>query len=78
MKLEIRTPDKSVFSGEVTLVQMPGIDGLFEILDHHAPLVAALQKGRIKIEDASKQQQFFDINGGVVEVLDGNVLVLAE
>ncbi|MBR6160968.1 MAG: ATP synthase F1 subunit epsilon [Bacteroidales bacterium] len=78
MKLEIRTPDKSVFSGEVTLVQMPGIDGLFEILDHHAPLVAALQKGRIKIEDASKQQQFFDINGGVAEVLDGNVLVLAE
>jgi len=78
MTLEIRTPDRSVFSGEVSLVQLPGIDGLFEILEHHAPLVAALQKGRIKIQDANNQIQTFDINGGVAEVLQGKVLVLAE
>lgn len=78
MKLEIRTPDKSVFTGEVSLVQMPGIDGLFEILEHHAALVAALQKGRVKIQDKENNIQFFDINGGVAEVLHDNILVLAE
>lgn len=78
MKLEIRTPDKSVYTGEVTLVQLPGIDGLFEILEHHAPLVAALQKGRVKIQGEDGQFQYFEINGGVAEVLQGKVLVLAE
>lgn len=78
MKLEIRTPDKSVFTGEVSLVQLPGIDGLFEILEHHAALVAALQNGRVKIEDMEHNTQFFDINGGVAEVLHDNILVLAE
>lgn len=78
MNLEIRTPDRSVYSGEVSLIQLPGIDGLFEILEHHAPLVAALKKGAIKIQDASQQTQTFDINGGVVEVLQDKVLVLAE
>ncbi|MCQ2284121.1 MAG: ATP synthase F1 subunit epsilon [Bacteroidales bacterium] len=78
MKLEIRTPDKSVFTGEVSLVQLPGIDGLFEILEHHAPLVAALQKGRVKIQGSDDTPQYFDINGGVAEVLQDKVLVLAE
>ncbi len=78
MKLEIRTPDKSVFTGEASLVQLPGLDGLFEILEHHAPMVAALHPGRIKIEDRDGQTQFFDIQGGVAEVLQDKVLVLAE
>ena len=78
MKVEIRTPDKSVFTGEVTLVQLPGIDGLFEILQHHAPLVAALQKGKVKVQDKDSNTQFFEINGGVAEVLRDNILVLAE
>jgi len=78
MKLEIRTPNKSVFTGEVSLVQLPGIDGLFEILEHHAALVAALEKGRVKIQDKENNIQFFDINGGVAEVLHDNILVLAE
>ena len=78
MKLEIRTPAKSIFSGEVSLVQLPGLDGLFEILEHHAPMVAALQKGRVKIESNDHGQQLFDINGGVAEVLGDKILVLAE
>lgn len=78
MKLEIRTPNQSLFSGEVSLVQMPGIDGLFEVLEHHAPLVAALQKGVVRIQDADRKNQIFDINGGVVEVLQDKVLILAE
>ncbi len=51
MKLEIISPDKSVFTGEVSLVQLPGIDGSFEILNNHAPLISVLKKGKIKIKD---------------------------
>jgi F-type H+-transporting ATPase subunit epsilon len=78
MKLEIITPDKSVFSGEVSLVQLPGIDGSFEILNQHAPLISVLKKGKIKILDEHKQEQFFEVNGGVIEVLKNKVLILAE
>ena len=78
MHLEITTPDKEIFAGEVSLVQLPGIDGSFEILENHAPLISVLKKGRIKIIDASKKTEFFEINGGVIEVLKNKVLVLAE
>ncbi len=78
MKLEIITPEKTVFTGEVSLVQLPGIDGLFEILNDHAPLIAVLKKGQVKIQDSQKQTQYFEVNGGVVEVLSNKVLVLAE
>ncbi len=78
MNLEIITPDKTVFTGEVDLVQLPGIDGLFEILNTHAPMIAALGKGRIKTMDAEKKLQYFEIKGGMLEVLENKVLVLAE
>jgi F-type H+-transporting ATPase subunit epsilon len=78
MKLEIVTPEKTIFTGEVSLAQLPGIDGSFEILDRHAPLISVLKQGKIKIEDMQKQVQFFDIKGGVVEVLNNKVLILAE
>ena len=51
MTLEILTPDKKIFSGEVYGVQLPGISGLFEVLDKHAPLVSALKAGNLKILD---------------------------
>jgi F-type H+-transporting ATPase subunit epsilon len=78
MRLEIITPSSTLFSGDVTLVQLPGIDGLFEILKSHAPLVSALKEGRVKVVDDQNQEQFFDIGGGVVEVSHDKVLVLAE
>ena len=78
MKLEIITPDKSVFTGEVSLVQLPGIDGSFEILNNHAPLISVLKKGKIKIMDDQKKEQFFEVKGGVIEVLKNKVLILAE
>lgn len=78
MNLEIITPGKELFKGEASLVQLPGLDGLFEILNNHAPLISALKAGKVKITDAQEQTQFFDIRGGVVEVLDNKVLVLAE
>ena len=78
MKIEIITPDKTIFKGEVELVQLPGIDGFFEILNNHAPLISVLTKGKIKIADKKKNIQFFEVNGGVVEVMKNNVLILAE
>jgi F-type H+-transporting ATPase subunit epsilon len=77
MNLEIITPDKTIFKGEVDLVQLPGIDGSFEILNNHAPLISALREGIIKIQKG-KTEDFFEVKAGVIEVLDNKVLVLAE
>lgn len=77
MKLEIITPNQEIFTGEVSLIQLPGIDGLFEILNLHAPLITALKKGKIKVENQGNIE-YFEINSGVVEVLKNKVLVLAE
>ena len=78
MRIEIITPDKTIFEGDVNLIQIPGIDGSFEILNNHAPLISVLKKGEIKITDKNKNSQFFEINGGVIEVLKNKVLILAE
>jgi F-type H+-transporting ATPase subunit epsilon len=78
MKLEIVTPDQTIFEGEAQLVQLPGLDGSFEILDHHMPMIAGLKKGQLKVVDSSKKEQFIEINGGVVEVLENKVMILAQ
>jgi F-type H+-transporting ATPase subunit epsilon len=79
MNLEIITPDKTIYEGDAVLVQLPGIDGSFEILNNHAPLISALKKGKIKIRKSKEsKEEFFEINGGVIEVLNNKVLVLAE
>jgi F-type H+-transporting ATPase subunit epsilon len=78
MLIEIITPDTKVYSGEVTLAQFPGKDGSFEILNNHAPIIAVLKKGKIKVTDKDKQTLFFDISGGVVEVQKNKIIVLAE
>lgn len=80
MKVEIITPDSAVFTGDqVRLVQLPGIDGSFEILNNHAPMISVLGKGKIKVLNKDeKEPLYFDIQGGVIEVLNNRVLVLAE
>ena len=77
MHLEIITPDRKVFDGEVSSAQFPGIDGLFEVLNNHAPLISALQAGAVSVSGAQGRESF-QIEGGVVEVLRNNVIVLAE
>ncbi|MEI7896785.1 MAG: ATP synthase F1 subunit epsilon [bacterium] len=80
MRVEIITPDSTIFTGDnVQLIQLPGIDGSFEILNNHAPLISVLRKGRIKlVNKGEKEEQFFEIKGGVIEVVGNKVLVLAE
>ncbi len=78
MHLEIIKPDKKIFEGDVSLVQFPGFDGSFEVLHNHAPLISVLKKGQIKVQGNDKQNQFFEIKGGIVEVLHDKIVVLAE
>lgn len=77
MHLEIITPDRKVFDGEVSSAQFPGTDGLFEVLNNHAPLISALKAGDVVV-NATGGRTAFRIEGGVVEVLRNNVIVLAE
>jgi F-type H+-transporting ATPase subunit epsilon len=78
MLLEIITPDKTVYSGQVKLVQLPGSKGTFEILNNHAPIISTLNKGKIKVEEESGNELLFDVDGGVVENKDNKIIVLAE
>jgi F-type H+-transporting ATPase subunit epsilon len=79
MNLEILTPEKKLYTGEVYGVQMPGISGSFEVLEKHAPLVSALKAGRLKVlKDKQNHTLNFDIQGGFVEVLNNKVTVLVE
>ncbi|MFH2094929.1 MAG: ATP synthase F1 subunit epsilon [Bacteroidota bacterium] len=78
MYLEIITPDKKVYEGEVDLARFPGSDGSFAVLKNHAPIISTLQQGEIKIVTSNREEIFFQVNGGVVEVKDNHIIVLAE
>ena len=78
MTLEILTPEKKIFSGEVYGVQLPGITGLFEVLDRHAPIVSALKNGKLKILLDKTNTNTYTIQSGFVEVLNNKATVLVE
>jgi F-type H+-transporting ATPase subunit epsilon len=78
LHLEIITPEKNIYSGDVESIRLPGAEGSFGILNNHAPLIATLTRGTVKVTDAAKKTESFAINGGVVEVLHNKVTVLAE
>jgi len=78
MHLEIITPDKKVFEGEVAIVTFPGSDGSFQILNNHAPLVSLLKEGVVEYKTSEREVSRVAITGGVVEVLKNKVIVLAD
>jgi len=78
MLLEIITPDKRIYSGEVKLVQLPGTIGSFEILKNHAPIISTLEKGKIKVVEENGQILFFEVEGGIIENKDNKIVVLVE
>lgn len=80
MELEILTPVKKLFSDTVYGVQLPGIDGSFEVLDKHAPLVSALKSGNLKVlrDKSMRNISNYSIQSGFVEVLNNKVTVLVE
>ncbi len=78
MKLEIITPDKKVFSGEVMLVRVPGSKGPFEILNNHAPILSSLDPGTVRVIETNGTERFFKIGGGMVENKANKIIILAE
>ena len=78
MQLEIITPEHKVFEGQVSSVQLPGVDGKFEILNNHAPIISTLTKGNVRVIDTNKNTELFEINGGVIEMQNNKIIVLAE
>ena len=78
MNLEILTPEKKIFSGEVYGVQLPGISGSFEVLEKHAPIVSALKAGKLKILKDKNSSTQYSIQGGFVEVINNKTTVLVE
>ena len=78
MLLEIITPEKKIYEGEVNSVQLPGTEGFFQILNNHVPIVSTLKKGKLIVSNLDNQITELLINGGVVEVNSNKVIVLAE
>jgi F-type H+-transporting ATPase subunit epsilon len=77
MYLEILTPEKKVFEGNVTSATFPGADGSFQVLDNHAPLISLLKEGVVEYK-SKEASQSISITGGVVEVLKNKVVLLAD
>ena len=77
MYLDIITPDKKIYSGEVTSVSVPGASGRFQMLKNHAPIISTLVNGKVKVKDKDGVKEF-DVKGGVVENLKNKIIILAE
>lgn len=96
MQLEIITPEHKIFEGEVDAVQLPGKDGVFQILDNHAPIISTLNEGTVKIDIPGSHKHLNElsghieldksdekilrlpIKGGVIEVQNNKVILLAD
>lgn len=75
MIVEILTPDKTLFQGEAEVITLPGVNGSFQIMKNHAPMIANLSKGSMSIKTSGAVQDF-EVAGGLVEVMDNKVVVL--
>ncbi|MEA1875012.1 MAG: ATP synthase F1 subunit epsilon [Bacteroidota bacterium] len=78
MKLEILTPETQLFQGEVSMVQVPGKKGAFQILTHHAPIISTLEAGEIRLVLLSGEEKKFPVESGVVECESDKIQVLIE
>lgn len=77
MFLEIVTPSKKVFEGEVNIITFPGVDGSFQVMNDHAPLVSTLKNGKVVYKNKTGKHEVM-ITGGVVEVLHNKCVLLAD
>ncbi len=78
MKIEIITPDKKLFEGQVKSAIFPGSEGSFGVLNNHAATIATLKSGKIEVTEENNTSREFIIKGGVVEINQNKVIVLAE
>jgi F-type H+-transporting ATPase subunit epsilon len=93
MRIEVITPESNLFSGEAVSVSLPGVDGFFQVLNNHAPIISTLKAGEMKVELSNSVTQEslsssvklegqktlrIEIKGGVAELLNNKLIVLAE
>jgi F-type H+-transporting ATPase subunit epsilon len=78
MRIEIITPDKKVFEGDIKSVRVPGKKGSFQVLKDHAPIVSTLENGPVIIVDLNGNESVYEINGGVIEVKANKIILLAD
>lgn len=78
MKIEIITPDKKIFDGEVRSVRVPGKKGSFQVLKDHAPIVSTLENGSVRMVDLENNEVVYEISGGVIEVKANKIILLAD
>jgi F-type H+-transporting ATPase subunit epsilon len=78
MLVDIITPDAKLFTGEVLSLKLPGTDGSFEILNDHAPIISTLAAGDITVSLDNGQTESFTILGGVIEMQNNKIIVLAD
>ena len=77
-RLSIVTPEKIVYEGEVVSLIVPGIEGYLGVLSHHAPLITALQTGKIEFQEAGQKLQVYAVSGGFMEVSHNQATLLAD
>ena len=78
MKIEIITPEKKVFDGDIKSVRVPGRKGSFQVLKDHAPIISTLEKGWVILRDQTDKEITYEISGGVIEVKMNKIILLAE
>ncbi len=78
MKIEIITPDRKVYDGEIKSVRVPGKKGSFQVLKDHAPIISTLEQGPVIIVDADGKEIIYEVSGGVIEVRMNKIILLAE
>lgn len=78
MKIEIITPDKKIFEGEINSVRVPGKKGSFQVLKDHAPIVSTLEAGHVIMVDQNGIEKVYEIDGGVIEVKANKIILLAD
>ncbi len=78
MFLEIITPEKKIYEGEIKRIRVPGTKGLFEILNNHAPVISTLDKGTIRVIDKKNNELIWDITSGIIENKKNKIIVLLE
>ncbi|MDX2074176.1 MAG: ATP synthase F1 subunit epsilon [Alphaproteobacteria bacterium] len=78
MKLQLITPEKIFFEGEIAQVQIPGALGEFGVLPGHAPFVSTIREGAVTIELAGGQTRTIQVSGGIAEVTPEKCVILAD
>ena len=78
MKIEIITPDKKIYDGEIKSVRVPGKKGSFQVLKDHAPIISTLDSGPVRMVDQENNEIIYNISGGVIEVKANKIILLAD